>query len=306
MRPSEQRLAGCLRIHNDFRVTPGSDKKKVLLLHVEATWKLKPGYSLVLYDAQRAAVPHPAHGLQLISAGGARPVHGSDIPLDLTCANPHGYCRFAQQGPGRSPRLAASSRAHVPSAGAQSEKLAWEKTSPSRTGSRLVYPVPGTEEHSQRSAECGGVCPSVRAMSAATASVADVSRTDGTRRDGGRRQNNSGQAQAQCTLMPLPALGTQKIIQGNGTNVGTVISLQCPAKHKLVGRGLRCVMDVNSTHWDGENYCAPLAPYEGHGFRVAVLASIVSSAIILLMSMAFITCCLLDCMKEDKRKKQER
>ena len=60
---------------------------------------------------------------------------------------------------------------------------------------------------------------------------------------------------AQCRPMPLPALGTQKIIQGNGTNVGTVISLQCPAQHKLVGRELTCVMDVNSTHWDGVNYC---------------------------------------------------
>lgn len=49
-----------------------------------------------------------------------------------------------------------------------------------------------------------------------------------------------------------------------------------------------------------------LSPYEDYGFRVAVLASIVSSAIILFMSVAFITCCLLDCIKEDKRKKQER
>lgn len=55
--------------------------------------------------------------------------------------------------------------------------------------------------------------------------------------------------------MPLPALGTQRIIQGNGTNVGTVISLQCPARHKLVGSELKCVMDVNSTRWVGENYC---------------------------------------------------
>ncbi|TKS77788.1 Sushi domain-containing protein 3 [Collichthys lucidus] len=120
-----------------------------------------------------------------------------------------------------------------------------------------------------------------------------------------RKMLLSDQSQAQCTPMPLPALGTQKIIQGNGTNVGTVIALQCPDKHKVVGRELKCVMDTNSTHWVGEIYCKPLAPYEDYGFRVAVLASIVSSAIIFLMSMAFITCCLLDCIKEDKRKKEE-
>ncbi|XP_026187848.1 sushi domain-containing protein 3 [Mastacembelus armatus] len=140
-------------------------------------------------------------------------------------------------------------------------------------------------------------------MSAATASGADVSRTDNTNKDD---WNKSGQPQAQCAPMPLPALGTQRIIQGNGTNVGTVISLQCPAKHRLIGSKLTCVMDTNSTHWVGETYCKPLSPYEDYGFRVAVLASIVSSGIILLMSMAFITCCLLNCIKEDKRKKEER
>lgn len=143
-------------------------------------------------------------------------------------------------------------------------------------------------------------------MSAATASIADVSRTDFTNGDNNRDRNKSGQYQAQCTPRPLPPLGTQRIIQGNGTTVGTVISLQCPAKHKLVGSELMCVMGANSTHWVGETYCKPLSPYEDFGFRVAVLASIVSSAIILLMSMAFITCCLLDCIKEDKRKEEER
>lgn len=55
--------------------------------------------------------------------------------------------------------------------------------------------------------------------------------------------------------MPLPALGTRRIIKGNGTIVGTVISLQCPAKHKLVGGELMCIMDTNSTRWVGDNYC---------------------------------------------------
>ncbi|XP_026224538.1 uncharacterized protein LOC113167854 [Anabas testudineus] len=142
-------------------------------------------------------------------------------------------------------------------------------------------------------------------MPAATASIADVSRTDISKKDAGHERKKSGQSQAQCKPVPLPALGTQKIIQGNGTNVGTIISLQCPAKHKLVGSELKCVMATNSTYWVGETYCKPLSPFEDYGFRVAVLASIVSLAIIFLMSMAFITCCLLDCIKEEERQKQE-
>uniref|UniRef100_UPI0037E7D744 uncharacterized protein n=1 Tax=Semicossyphus pulcher TaxID=241346 RepID=UPI0037E7D744 len=139
-------------------------------------------------------------------------------------------------------------------------------------------------------------------MSAATASIADVSRTNFINKDDRRNRSSSGQAQ--CTPMPLPAVGTRRIIKGNGTNVGTVISLLCPAKHKLVGE-LTCVPGPNSTQWVGETYCKPLARFEDYGFRVAVVASIVSSAIILLMSMAFLTCCLLDCIKDDKKKKQE-
>ncbi|KAL6119170.1 susd3 [Pungitius sinensis] len=143
-------------------------------------------------------------------------------------------------------------------------------------------------------------------MSAATASIADVPRTDSTSEDDHRDRSKSGRTQAQCTLRPLPALGTQRIIQGNGTTVGTVISLQCPARHKLVGLEMTCVMDSNSTHWVGNTYCKPVSPFEDYGFRVAVLASIVSLGVIFFMSVAFITCCLLDCIKEDKRKKHGR
>ncbi|XP_034393872.1 uncharacterized protein LOC117733976 [Cyclopterus lumpus] len=192
----------------------------------------------------------------------------------------------------------------------------------SSTESRLVYPAPGTEErrgavfYAQTYRADLGVVGwgggregearlSVATMSGATASVADVSRTVFTIRDESRGRSKSDQTQAQCTPMPLPALGTQRIIQGNGTTVGTVISLQCPDKHTLVGRQLMCVMDTNSTHWVGDTYCKPLSPFEDYGFRVAVLASIVSLAIIFFMSVAFITCCLLDCIKEDKRKNHE-
>ncbi|CAJ1084901.1 uncharacterized protein LOC117821650 [Xyrichtys novacula] len=139
-----------------------------------------------------------------------------------------------------------------------------------------------------------------------TASIADVSKINFSNKDDGHDWSNTGQSQAQCTPRPLPALGTFRILYGNGTNVGTVMSLQCPAKYKVVGHKLTCVQQSNSTEWMGNIDCMPLTRLEDFGFRVAVLASIVSLGIIFYMSMAFITCCLLDCIKEEKKGKEER
>ncbi|XP_008317701.1 uncharacterized protein susd3 [Cynoglossus semilaevis] len=129
----------------------------------------------------------------------------------------------------------------------------------------------------------------------------EVSRSDGL--DSGPR-NSSAPPLTQCSPVPLPALGTQKILQGNGTSVGTVIVRQCPTKHRLMGKRLTCVVDRNLTRWEGESYCQPLSPFSDDGFHVAVVASILSVAVILLMSMAFITCCWVDCNIESEKKKQ--
>ncbi|KAJ8394786.1 hypothetical protein AAFF_G00041410 [Aldrovandia affinis] len=142
-------------------------------------------------------------------------------------------------------------------------------------------------------------------MSTATASVFDISRTILSPENENRGRNQTGQ----CTPMPLPALGTLKLIQGNGTSVGTVISLQCPSKHRLVGEGMvSCVWNSSSaTQWSGGTpWCKPLSPYEDVGFRVAVIASIVSCAVILLLSMAFLTCCLMKCIRKQDRRRRER
>ncbi|XP_062854618.1 sushi domain-containing protein 3 [Trichomycterus rosablanca] len=120
--------------------------------------------------------------------------------------------------------------------------------------------------------------------------------------------NRTGNQNGQCTPMPSPALGTLKLMAGNGTAVGTVMILMCPGKHRAIRGGrVICVQDSNSTQWSGGvPECKPLSRHEDHGLRTAVLAALISSAIILLMSMFFITSCLLKRVKKEERRKLER
>ncbi|XP_072771648.1 sushi domain-containing protein 3 [Nerophis lumbriciformis] len=140
-------------------------------------------------------------------------------------------------------------------------------------------------------------------MSLTAASRLHKSNLDLTNRS---QQNNWVSFQAECPPLPSPTLGTHVVLTGNGSHVGSMVSLLCPSKHKRVGVELTCVMAANKARWVGELHCTPLSVFEGSGFRVAALASIVSIGVISIMSMLFITCCILDCIQKDAGRKQQR
>ncbi|XP_010598963.2 sushi domain-containing protein 3 [Loxodonta africana] len=111
-----------------------------------------------------------------------------------------------------------------------------------------------------------------------------------------------------CSQVKPPPQGTFRVLRGNGTSVGTVLLFQCPSGHQMGGPGLvTCAWKGSVAEWSsGTPVCKSMPLYETFGFRVAVIASIVSCAIILLMSMAFLTCCLMKCVKRTEQQRSDR
>ncbi|XP_022420254.1 sushi domain-containing protein 3 isoform X3 [Delphinapterus leucas] len=111
-----------------------------------------------------------------------------------------------------------------------------------------------------------------------------------------------------CVQVQPPLQGTFQVLRGNGTSVGTVIVFHCPSGHQMVGSGLlTCVWKGSIAEWSSETpMCKTVPPYESFGFKVAVISSVVSCAIIVLMSVAFLTCCLMKCVKRSEQRRSNR
>ncbi|KAL1784997.1 sushi domain-containing protein 3 isoform X1 [Sigmodon hispidus] len=121
----------------------------------------------------------------------------------------------------------------------------------------------------------------------------------------GNATPDPGNRTGTCTLLHPPPRGTLQVVRGDGTSLGTVLMFHCPSGHQMVGSGLlTCTWNGTVADWSsGSPVCKAIPPHETLGFKVAVIASIVSCAIILLMSMAFLTCCLLKCVKKNEQRR---
>lgn len=133
----------------------------------------------------------------------------------------------------------------------------------------------------------------------------------GRARSGGRSGDTThapGNSTGKCTQVQPPPRGTLQVLRGDGTSLGSVIVFHCPTGHQMVGSGLlTCAWKESFAEWSsGTPVCKSVIARETFGFKVAVIASIVSCAIILLMSMAFLTCCLLKCVKRREQRRLDR
>lgn len=130
-------------------------------------------------------------------------------------------------------------------------------------------------------------------------------------RPGGRKGNDMptpGNGTGMCVQVQQPLQGAFQVLRGDGTSVGTVIMFHCPSGHQMVGSGLlTCAWKGNIAEWSsGPPVCKTVPPYETFGFKVAVISSIISCAIIMLMSMAFLTCCFVKCLKRSEQRRSDR
>ncbi|XP_004870129.1 sushi domain-containing protein 3 [Heterocephalus glaber] len=140
------------------------------------------------------------------------------------------------------------------------------------------------------------------------AAAVNPSRRARLRVRGGSTTPAPGNRTGTCAQLQPPPRGTLQVLRGDGTAVGTVLMFHCPSGHQMVGSGLlTCAWRGIIANWSsGTPVCKAVPPHETFGFKVAVIASIVSCAIILLMSMAFLTCCLLKCVKKSEHRRSSR
>ncbi|XP_073767443.1 sushi domain-containing protein 3 isoform X1 [Danio rerio] len=113
-----------------------------------------------------------------------------------------------------------------------------------------------------------------------------------------------------CPPLASPALGTLQRVSGAGLSLGSVFILHCPVRHQAVSGGqITCEwsQEDNSAQWSGGTpHCRPLSHFEDKGFRLALLLSFISCAIILFMSVIFITSCLRGCVKREEKRRIDR
>ncbi|XP_068787290.1 uncharacterized protein [Struthio camelus] len=100
----------------------------------------------------------------------------------------------------------------------------------------------------------------------------------------------------ECTALIPPRYGYYYVDRGSGSSLGSVVAYWCKEGYQLVGsERLVCLHQDGISSWSHRPpHCEAIPQRRDKGFRVAVVASLVSGAIILAMSVSFAVCCWRD------------
>ncbi|XP_010211209.1 PREDICTED: sushi domain-containing protein 3-like [Tinamus guttatus] len=135
-------------------------------------------------------------------------------------------------------------------------------------------------------------------LSVACGDAAAASPSAGPVLPGAAANGTSGHSNgsAECTALVPPRYGSYDVERGSGSSLGSVVAYWCQEGYQLVGsERLVCLRRDGVSAWSHHPpHCEAVPRPHDKGFRVAVVASLVSGAIILALSVSFAVCCWRD------------
>ncbi|KYO17515.1 hypothetical protein Y1Q_0020115 [Alligator mississippiensis] len=117
-------------------------------------------------------------------------------------------------------------------------------------------------------------------------------------RDFNNKTNMHSNVSVQCTALVPPRYGSYYAEKGSGISLGSIIVYWCQEGYQLVGNGkLVCLFSNSTSYWSHPPpHCEVIPKPLDKGFRVAVIASLISGVIILTVTISFAVCCWRDRM----------
>ncbi|XP_050990380.1 uncharacterized protein si:ch211-242e8.1 isoform X1 [Labeo rohita] len=113
--------------------------------------------------------------------------------------------------------------------------------------------------------------------------------------------NNTGLA---CISVLPPRRGSYYVEHGTGVSVGSMLVFWCKEGYQLVGHEkITCILHAGVPRWSSSlPVCESIPRPNDQGLHIALLVSVVSGVVILVMTVCFIVCCCQDHMSKKKEK----
>ncbi|XP_055029898.2 uncharacterized protein [Misgurnus anguillicaudatus] len=113
--------------------------------------------------------------------------------------------------------------------------------------------------------------------------------------------NNTGLA---CMSLLPPRRGSYYVEHGTGVSVGSMLVFWCREGYQLVGHEkITCLLRAGVPRWSSYlPVCESIPRPNDQGLRIALLVSLVSGVVILVMTVCFIVCCCQERMSKTREK----